>query len=74
VATPFTIGRHTAKAVPQAARPAPEATGIDYLGMVQAAHEDETIGTIHYRQIALFDNDAIGDDTNIGGNSGSVVS
>lgn len=57
VATPFTIGRHTAKAVPQAARPAPEATGIDYLGMVQAAHEDETIGTIHYRQAPLFNHD-----------------
>ncbi len=52
-AIPFKIGRHTAKAVPQAARPVPEATGIDYLGMVQAAHEDETIGTIHYRQIPL---------------------
>lgn len=57
VATPFTIGRHTAKTVPQAARPAPEATGIDYLGMVQAVHEDETIGTIHYREVPLFDPD-----------------
>ena len=54
VAVPFTIGRHVAKTVPQAARPVPEASGIDYLGMVQAVHEDETIGTIHYRQIPLF--------------------
>jgi putative transposase len=53
IATPFVIGRHTAKTVPQATRPAPEATGIDYLGMVQAAHEDDTIGTIHFRDIPL---------------------
>jgi putative transposase len=57
VATPFTIGRHVAKRVPQAERPAPEATGIDYLGMVQAAHEDDTIGTIHYRDVPLFNID-----------------
>jgi putative transposase len=54
VATPFTIGRHVAKRVPQAQRPVAEATGIDYLGMVQAAHEDDTIGTIHYRDVPLF--------------------
>ena len=54
VATPFTIGRHVAKRVPQAERPVAEATGIDYLGMVQAAHEDDTIGTIHYRDVPLF--------------------
>lgn len=53
VAVPFTIGRHTAKAVPQAAKPAAEVTGIDYLAMVQAAHEDDTVGTIHYREIPL---------------------
>ena len=57
VASPFTIGRHVAKRVPQAERPAPEATGIDYLGMVQAAHEDDTIGTIHYRDVPLFNSD-----------------
>ena len=54
VATPFTIRRHVAKRVPQAERPPAEATGIDYLGMVQAAHEDDTIGTIHYRDVSLF--------------------
>ena len=57
VATPFTIGRHVAKRVPQAERPVAEATGIDYLGMVQAAHEDDTIGTIHYRDVPLFNID-----------------
>ena len=56
-ATAFTIGRHVAKRVPQAQRPTPEATGIDYLGMVQAAHEDDTIGTIHYRDVPLFNVD-----------------
>ena len=53
VATPFVIGRHVAKTVPQALRPTPEPTGIDYLGNVQAAHEDDTIGTIHYRHAPL---------------------
>ena len=57
VATPFTIGRHVAKRVPQAERPVADATGIDYLGMVQAAHEDDTIGTIHYRDVPLFNID-----------------
>ena len=40
-ATPFLIGRHVHRAVPQAARPQPAATGIDYLGLVAAAHDDE---------------------------------
>jgi putative transposase len=54
IATPFKIGRHVAKTVPQAARPTPEATGIDYLGAVHAAHEQDTIGTIHYRDMPLI--------------------
>ena len=65
-AVPFNIGRHTAKAVPQAARPVPEATGIDYLAIVQAAHEDETIGTIHYRQIPLPGLEPANDDRQVG--------
>jgi putative transposase len=40
-AVPFLIGRHVHRAVPQAARPEPAATGIDYLGLVAAAHDDE---------------------------------
>ena len=55
VATPFVIGHHTHKAVPQAARPTPEATGVDYLGLVAAAHEAETVGPISYLQVPLFD-------------------
>lgn len=58
-AVPFLIGRHVAKTVPQAIRPAPQATGIDYLGMVQAAHDDDTVGTIHFTQLPLPD---IGDE------------
>lgn len=57
VATPFVIGRHTHKAVPQATRPAPTPTGVDYLGLVQAAHDAETVGAISYAQIPLFSND-----------------
>jgi putative transposase len=44
LAVPFRIGRHSHKAVPQAERPAPEPTGIDFLEMVQQAHE-ESAGT-----------------------------
>lgn len=56
VATPFVIGRHTHRAVPQAARPAPTPTGVDYLGMVAAAHE-EAAGTgmkVDFSQLAMF--------------------
>jgi transposase InsO family protein len=59
VATPLVIGRHTHKAVPQAARPAPHATGVDYLGLVAAAHEAETVGPISFVELPLFD---LGDD------------
>lgn len=57
VATPLVIGRHTHKAVPQAARPAPEATGVDYLGLVAAAHEAETVGPISFADVPLFGDD-----------------
>ena len=57
VATPFVIGRHTHRAVPQAARPTPTPTGIDYLGLVAAAHE-EAAGTgmkVDFTQLAIFE-------------------
>ena len=73
LATPFKIGRHVAKAVPQATRPTPEPTGIDYLGNVQAAHEDDTIGTIHYRHAPLVNlplfNDNYTDETGPAGDT-----
>src|SRR5258708_7088195 len=40
-ATPFITRRHVHRAVPQAAPPQPAPTGIDYLGLVSAAHEGE---------------------------------
>ena len=43
-ATPFITRRHVHRAVPQAARPEAAPTGIDYLGLVAAAHE-EAAGT-----------------------------
>ena len=59
VATPFVIGRHTHRQVPQAVRPEPEATGIDYLGLVAAAHDEEA-GT--GQKAAFAQLDMFGDD------------
>lgn len=56
LATPFVIGRHVHRQVPQATRPEPQATGVDYLGLVAAAH-DEQMGTgqkIDFAQLAMF--------------------
>jgi putative transposase len=55
-ATPFITRRHVHRAVPQAARPGPAPTGIDYLGLVAAAH-DEAAGTgakIDFAQLAML--------------------
>jgi putative transposase len=55
VATPFSIGRHVHPAVPQAApQPPPEEPGVDYLGLVAAAHA-EALGetSISYRSLHL---------------------
>jgi putative transposase len=60
VAMPFVTKRHVHRAVPQAARPEPVPTGIDYLNMVAAAHE-EAAGTgqkIDFSQLAMFGPDA----------------
>lgn len=55
VARPFLTRRHVHPAVPQAIRPAPAATGVDYLGLVQIAHEDATgTGTIDYAHLATL--------------------
>jgi len=40
-AVPFVTRRHVHRAVPQAARAAPAPTGIDYLGLVAAVHDEE---------------------------------
>jgi putative transposase len=56
MAVPFVIGRHVHRAVPQAVLPAGEATGIDFLQMVAAAHDEEA-GTgrkIDFSQLKMF--------------------
>jgi len=55
-AVPFVIRRHVHRAVPQAAPPEPQATGVDYLGLVQAAHEAAAgTGTpLDFSQLDLF--------------------
>jgi putative transposase len=55
-AVPFTIGRHVHRAVPQAARPEPAATGIDYLGLVATAHDEEagTGAKIDFTRLAML--------------------
>jgi putative transposase len=40
-AIPFVIGRHVHKAIAPPPPPAADPTGIDYLGMVAAAHDEE---------------------------------
>lgn len=52
-AVPFVTRRHVHRAVPQAVRPDPDPTGIDYLGLVAAAHEEEagTGGKIGFAQL-----------------------
>jgi len=58
-ATPFITRRHVHRAVPQAARPEPAPTGVDYLGLVAAAHDDEagTGAKIDFAQLAMFTGD-----------------
>jgi putative transposase len=50
-AVPFVIGRHVHRQVPQAAPPAPpaEPTGVDYLGLVETAHDEATVGRLAFR-------------------------
>jgi hypothetical protein len=43
-AVPFVTRRHVHRAVPQAIRPEPAATGIDYLGLVAATHDEAGTG------------------------------
>lgn len=50
-AVPFVIGRHVHRQIPPAPAPAVEPTGIDYLGLVQAAYEQETLGYIAFRDL-----------------------
>jgi putative transposase len=59
-ATPFITRRHVHRAVPQAERPDPAPTGIDYLGMVAAAHDEEAgaAAKIDFTQLDMFTRDS----------------
>jgi putative transposase len=58
VATPFVIGRHVHPAVPQALPTPPSPPdGVDYLGLVVAAHDEALTGPIDFRQVPLFPDD-----------------
>jgi putative transposase len=55
-AVPFITPRPVHRAVPQAARPEPAATGIDYLALVAAAHDEEagTGAKIDFTALAML--------------------
>jgi hypothetical protein len=61
---PFVIGRHVHPAVPQAApEPAPDVPGVDYLGLVAAAHAEALgEGSISYRSLPGMEAWGAGDD------------
>jgi putative transposase len=46
---PFVIGRHVERQVPPPTPPTAAPTGVDYLGLVQAAYEEQTLGKIAFR-------------------------
>jgi putative transposase len=51
-AAPFVIGRHVHRQVLPAPPPAAaEPTGVDYLGLVLAAHEEQTLGKLAFRDL-----------------------
>jgi putative transposase len=50
-AVPFVIGRHVERQVPPPPTPLAPATGVDYLGLVLAAHEERTLGEIAFRHL-----------------------
>jgi putative transposase len=53
-ALPYVIGRHVQRQVPPSATPAATPpTGVDYLGLVHAAHEAQTLGEIAFRDLPV---------------------
>jgi putative transposase len=51
-AVPMVITRHVERQIPSAVSPAPApSTGVDYLGLVQAAYEEQTLGKIAFRDL-----------------------
>src|SRR5205085_358181 len=54
-AIPFILGWHVHRQVPQAQLPHPAApTGVDYLGLVLAAHDAETLGHLAFRDLPVL--------------------
>jgi putative transposase len=55
-AIPFILGRHVHRQVPQALPPSPPTpTGVDYLGLVLAAHDAEMLGQLAFRDLPSED-------------------
>ncbi|MBV9326972.1 MAG: Mu transposase C-terminal domain-containing protein [Chloroflexi bacterium] len=53
-AIPFILGRHVHRQVPQAQPPSsPTPSGIDYLGLVLAAHDAETLSQLAFRELPV---------------------
>ena len=51
-AVPFVIGRHVQRQIPPSPPPSTApATCVDYLGLVLAAHEEQTLGKIAFRDL-----------------------
>lgn len=57
-AVPFVVGRHVHPAVPQAAPPPAQPTGVDYLGLVEIQHSEQTLGPISFRQLGQAQDEA----------------
>jgi putative transposase len=58
-AIPFILGRHVHRQVPQAQPPTPPpSTGVDYLGIVLAAHDAETLGQLAFRELPVHPPDS----------------
>ena len=54
-AIPFILGRHVHRQVPQAQPPQPAVpTGVDYLGLVLAAHDAETLDQLAFRDLPVL--------------------
>lgn len=50
-AVPFVVGRHVHPAVPQAVPPPAQPTGVDYLGLVEIQHAEQTLGPISFSKL-----------------------
>jgi putative transposase len=61
-AVPFVVGRHVHPALPQAAQPPAQPTGVDYLGLVEVQHSEQTLGPISFRQLTDAGKEADGDE------------